>query len=195
MYLASARFNTGWQERFRITYKDLAIVGTGERLTASSFQRYQADNALTAAYAIPEADVRAALQPPWIMLGSDAILEPGDKNHPRSTGCFARAIGRYTRDLGVLGLMDALAKATILPVRLLESGTPAIRRKGRLQIGADADITVFDPKQLIDKSTIKAPGVESEGVRYVLVAGQVVRDLSGNRRDTRPGTPILKGTE
>jgi len=194
-YLASARFNTGWQERFHITYKDLAIVGTGERLTASSFQRYQADNALTAAYAIPEADVRAALQPPWIMLGSDAILEPGDKNHPRSTGCFARAIGRYTRDLGVLGLMDALAKATILPVRLLESGTPAIRRKGRLQIGADADITVFDPKQLIDKSTIKAPGVESEGVRYVLVAGQVVRDLSGNRRDTRPGTPILKGTE
>ena len=87
--------------------------------------------------------------------------------------------------------MDALAKATILPARLLEDGTPAMRRKGRLQIGADADITVFDPSTLIDRSSIKDPGRESEGVQYVLVAGNVVRDLSGNRRDTRPGEPIL----
>jgi len=194
-YLASARFNSGWEERFHITYEDLAIVGTGERLTASSFPRYQADNALTAAYAIPEDDVRATLRAPWIMLGSDAILEPGDKNHPRSTGCFARAIGRYTRDLGVIKLMDALAKATILPARLLEDGTPMMRRKGRLQIGADADITVFDADQLVDRSSIKEPGRESEGVRYVLVAGNVVRDLSGNRRDTRPGSPITSRSE
>jgi cytosine/adenosine deaminase-related metal-dependent hydrolase len=191
-YLASARFDSGWQQRFHITYKDLAIVGTGERLTASTFAKYQAQNALTAAYAIPEQDVREALRAPWVMLGSDAILEPGDKNHPRSTGCFARAIGRYTRDLKVIDLMAALAKATILPAELLGPGTPAMRKKGRLQIGADADITVFDPATLIDRSTIKAPGVESEGVRYVLVAGQLVRDPSGNLTTTRPGEPVIK---
>ena len=127
------------------------------------------------------------------MLGSDAILEPGDKNHPRSTGCFARAIGRYVREHKVLSLMDALAKATILPAQLTERGAPAMRRKGRLQIGADADITVFDPDRLIDRSTIEAPGVESEGVRYVLVGGDVVRDPQGNRRDARPGIAITRG--
>jgi dihydroorotase len=191
-YLASTRFNDGWQERFHITYEDLAIVGTGERLTASSFAQHQADNALVAAYAIPEGDVRAALRADWVMLGSDAILEPGDKNHPRSTGCFSRTIGRYARELEVLGLMDALAKATILPARLLEPGAPAMRRKGRIQVGADADLTVFDPETIIDRSSIKAPGVESEGVRYVLVAGEVVRDPSGNRLEQRPGTAIRR---
>ena len=192
-YLASARFNDGWQERFHISYRDLAIVGTGERLTASTFAKYQADNALCAAFAIPESDVRETLATDWVMLGSDAILEPGDKNHPRSTGCFARAIGRYTREHKVLPLMDALAKATILPAKLTERGAPAMRRKGRLQLGADADITIFDRDRLEDRSTIEAPGVESEGVRYVLVAGKVVRDPQGNRRDARPGIAITRG--
>jgi N-acyl-D-aspartate/D-glutamate deacylase len=192
-YLASARFNDGWQERFHIDYDDLVIVGTGERLTASTFARYQPDNPLTAAYAIPESEVREALRADWVMLGSDSILEPGDHNHPRSTGCFARAIGRYTRDLQVLDLVSALAKATILPARLTERGAPAMRRKGRLQIGADADVTIFDPATLADRSTIEQPGVESEGVRFVLVAGQVVRDPTGNKQDVRPGAPILKG--
>ncbi len=194
-YLLSARFNSGWQERFHISYEDLVVVGTGERLTSSSFNSYQAQgkNLLTAAYAIPEDDVRAALKADWVMLGSDAILEEGNRNHPRSTGCFSRAVGRYTRDLGVLDLMPALAKATILPARLTEGGAPAMRTKGRLQIGADADLTIFDPATLADRSTIEAPGVESEGVRYVLIAGQVVRDPAGNKLDVRPGVPILKG--
>jgi dihydroorotase len=127
------------------------------------------------------------------MLGSDAILEPGNRNHPRSTGCFSRAIGRYTRELEVLGLKAALAKATILPARLTERGAPAMRKKGRLQIGADADLTIFDPATLVDRSTVESPGVESEGVRYVLVGGQVVRDPNGNRIETRPGTAVKKG--
>lgn len=194
-YLLSPRFNSGWQDRFHISYEDLVVVGTGERLSASSFASYQAQqkNLLTAAYAIPEDDVRTALKADWVMLGSDAILEEGNRNHPRSTGCFSRAIGRYTRDLGVIDLMSALAKATILPAKLTERGAPAMRKKGRLQIGADADITIFDPATLIDRSTVETPGVEAEGVRYVLVAGQVVRDLAGNHQEVRPGVPILRG--
>ena len=191
-YLASARFNSGWQERFHISYDDLVIVGTGERLNATTFEKHQAKNSLTAAYAIPESDVREALRADWVMLGSDAILDPGNRNHPRSTGCFARAIGRYVRDLKVLSLRDALAKATILPAQLLEDGVPIMRKKGRLQVGADADLTIFDPATLVDRSTVVEPGIESEGVRYVLVAGQVVRDPTGNLRETRPGAPIVK---
>jgi hypothetical protein len=188
--LASQRFAPGWQERFGIDYDDLEVAGTGERLTESSFPRYQADNTLVAAHAIPEADVRTALAVPWVMIGSDGILEPGDNNHPRCTGCFSRTLGRYVRDEGALSLVDALAKMTIVPARRLESRVPAMRRKGRLQIGADADITVFDPTTVADRSTIADPAQESAGIEYVLVSGQLVKDRATLNRDIVVGQPI-----
>lgn len=188
--LASERFAPGWQERFRIDYDDLEIPGTGERLTEASFERYRAQNTLVAAYAIPEADVQTALRAPFVMIGSDAILEPGDNNHPRSTGCFTRTLGRYVRELGVLSLTEALAKMTILPARRLEARVPAMRRKGRLQIGADADVTVFDPARVADTSTVDDPARMAVGVEYVLVAGQLVKERDVLHREVRPGRPI-----
>ncbi|MEJ5255197.1 MAG: amidohydrolase family protein [Acidimicrobiales bacterium] len=188
--LASARFADGWQERFRIDYGDLEVPGTGERLTESSFRRYQAENKLVAAHAIPESDLRLALSTPWVMIGSDAILEEGNNNHPRCSGAFCRTLGRYARDEAVLTLTDALAKMTILPARRLEARVPAMRRKGRLQIGADADITVFDPATVADRATIDDPARQSVGIEYVVVAGQVVKDRAEMRKDVRPGRPI-----
>jgi dihydroorotase len=192
-YLGSARFAEGWQERFRISYDDLVVPGTGERLTAESFERERAANTLVAAYAIPEDDVRAALATPWIMLGSDSILEPGDNNHPRAAGTFARTLGRYVRELGVLSLTDALAKMTVLPARRLEAACPALARKGRLQVGADADICVFDPATVVDRATVDDPARESEGVAWVLVSGRPVRTPAGNDRSVRLGDPLRAG--
>lgn len=192
-YLGSARFADGWQERFRISYDDLVVPGTGERLTEASFERERAANTLVAAYAIPEADVRAALTTPWVMLGSDSILEPGDNNHPRAAGTFARTLGRYVRDEQVLGLVDALAKMTILPARRLEGACPALARKGRLQIGADADVCVFDPATIADRATVDDPARESVGVQWVLVSGRPVRTPSGNDRSVRLGDPLRAG--
>jgi dihydroorotase len=188
--LASERFAPGWQERFRIDYDDLEVPGTGERLTASSFERYRAQNKLVAAHAIPEADVQTALRAPFVMIGSDAILEPGNNNHPRSTGAFTRTLGRYVRELGVLSLTDALTKMTILPARRLEARVPALRRKGRLQVGADADVTVFDPARVSDTSTVDNPAQMAVGVEYVLVAGQLVKERDVLHTDVRPGRPI-----
>jgi N-acyl-D-aspartate/D-glutamate deacylase len=70
--------------------------------------------------------------------------------------------------------MDALAKMTILPARRLEGAAPAMRQKGRVQVGLDADLTLFDPETIIDRSTYAAPDAPSEGVRAVLVGGTVV---------------------
>jgi dihydroorotase len=192
--LASQRFAPGWEERFRISYGDLEVAGTGERLTESTFARYQAQNKLVAAHAIPEADVQEALRAPWVMIGSDAILEPGDNNHPRSTGCFTRTLGTYVRDLGVLSLMDGLAKMTIQPARRLEARVPALQKKGRLQIGADADITIIDPKTVGDRSTIADPAQMAVGIQYVLVSGQLVKDGDTMNKDVRPGQPIRGAT-
>ena len=192
-YLGSARFAEGWQDRFHISYDDLVVAGTGERLTAATFARHRAANTLVAALAIPEADVRAGLGTDFVMIGSDAILEPGDNNHPRAAGCFARVLGRYVRDEGVLPLAAALAKMTILPARRLEAALPAMARKGRLQVGSDADITVFDPATVGDRATLEDPSRESAGIDWVVVGGEVVKTPDGVQRDVRPGQPLRHG--
>ena len=194
-YAASSRFNYGWQQRYQITYSDLQIPGTDQRLTPETFAEAQSRNALVAAYAIPEDDVITGLKTPWIMIGSDCILDPprGDKppdNHPRGAGCFSRVLGHYVREKKVLTLTAALSKMTIQPAKRLERRVPALRKKGRLQMGADADITVFDPRTVADQSTIDDPAQMSRGIEYVLVMGEVVRDKAGIHKDVRPGLPI-----
>ena len=193
-YLESERFAPGWQERFHIDYDDLVVPGAGgERLTEATFEAHRNDSTptLTAAYAIPEEDVRNALRSPFVMIGSDAILEEGDNNHPRAAGTFARVLGKYVREERVISLMDALSKMTIQPAQLLEEQAPALRKKGRLQIGADADITVFDPATVRDKATVNDPSRYSEGIEWVLVMGDVVKYPNGFNRGKFPGQPIM----
>jgi N-acyl-D-aspartate/D-glutamate deacylase len=175
-YLGSARFNGDWQSRFRITYEDLQVAGTSERVTAQTFPTYQAQNKLVVAYAMPQADINAAASASWTMVGSDSIPEPANNNHPRGAGCFARLVGPYVRELGVLSLNDAVAKATILPTKRVEGVVPMMQRKGRLQMGADADITVFDPATVADMSTVEDPSIMSAGIEQVLVMGTLVKD-------------------
>jgi N-acyl-D-aspartate/D-glutamate deacylase len=189
-YLASARFNGDWQGRFRISYEDLQLAGTSERLTADSFRRYQAQNKLVVAYAIPQDDVNLVARSPWSMIGSDAIPESSNNNHPRGAGCFARVLGPYVRELGVLTLMDALAKCTINPARRVENRVPMMAKKGRLQMGADADITVFDPATVADTSTVESPAQYSAGIDTVLVMGKVAKDPSGVKKDVLAGQPV-----
>ncbi|MFS8571048.1 MAG: amidohydrolase family protein [Thermaerobacter sp.] len=189
-YLNSARFDPGWQQRFRIGYGDLQIAGTSERLTPETFAVHRRLGTLVVAYAIPEEDVRLALQAPFVMIGSDGIIEPGYNNHPRGAGNFSRTLGRYVREEGVLDLMEALAKMTIMPARLLEPYVPAMAAKGRLQPGADADIVVFDPATVSDRATVEQPYLPSVGYRYVLVDGQIVLKDGELDRSVRAGKPI-----
>ncbi len=188
-FLASSRFAVGWQERYRITYENLQVAGTTERLTEATFDRAAAENKLVAALgSIPEDEVRLALQRPWTMIGSDAILQQELNNHPRAAGTFARTLGRYVRELEVLDLTSALAKMTILPARRLETMIPALATKGRLQRGADADLVVFDPSTVADRATVEAPNQTSIGIHWVLVDGEpalaqglAVRSFRGGR--------------
>jgi dihydroorotase len=88
-------------------------------------------------------------------------------------------LGRYVRDAKTLTLMDALRKMTIMPARRLEARIPAMRNKGRIRVGADADLVVFDPARVIDRSTYERPSLAPEGIVHVLVAGTPV--ISGGR--------------
>ena len=130
---------------------DLQVAGTSDRLTEATFADAYDANRLTAAFAISSEDIELALKSDFVMIGSDAILETSHNNHPRSTGCFSKVLGLHVRELGTIDLMSALSKMTIQPARLVERRAPDLRSKGRLQVGADADITVFDPDTVADQ--------------------------------------------
>ncbi len=189
-YANSARFRD-FREKYGITVADLQVAGTSERLDEAGWQRARTDNLLTAAFAMSDDDIERPLATPWIMVGSDAILERPHNNHPRASGCFSRVLGHYVRDRGVLSLPEALAKMTILPARLLEGSSPDMARRGRLSAGAAADVTVFDPATIADRSTIERTWLPSVGVHHVVVNGQVVREGGTTDQSIRPGVPLL----
>lgn len=189
-YLNSARFDKGWQERFRIGYDDLQIAGTSERLTAETFAKYRKEGKLAVAYAIPPESVIEAFKSPYVMIGSDAILEPGNNNHPRASGNFARAIGMYVRELEVVPLIDMIDKLSTMPAKRLEKQVPALRKKGRIAKGMDADIVIFDFATIADQATVERPDLPSKGIEYVLVEGQVVLENGVVNKKVRPGRGI-----
>ncbi len=167
--IASAIFSEGWQGRQGGTgFGDLQWAATGERLTAESFARYRKQGGMVAVHSIPEAMVKVAMASPLVMIASDGILDEG-KGHPRAAGTYARVLGRYVREEKVLSLMDALRKMTVMPADRL-----GIRTKGRIAVGADADLTVFDAGRVIDKATFEKPAQYSEGIVHVLVGGVAV---------------------
>jgi len=190
-YLYSARFDKGWQARFRITYKDLQIGGSTERLTKASFRKYRKTGKLAVAYAIPEDDVEEALRAPFVMIGSDGIMEPRNNNHPRAAGAFTRTIAVYAREKKAVSLMDALAKMTIMPAKRLEAAALVFRKKGRLQAGADADIVIFDYASVKDMGTVEKPNQYAEGMDYVIVGGKVVKEGETLYKDVKAGEGLM----
>jgi N-acyl-D-aspartate/D-glutamate deacylase len=128
-------------------------------------------------HSIPEEDVRIALANPNIIVASDGMRITGPKVHPRGQATFARVLGHYVREEKVLDLMTALRKMTLLPAQRLEKHAPMFHDKGRIRVGADADITIFNANRIIDKATFTDPLEYSEGIQFVLVNGTpVVKD-------------------
>lgn len=173
--LSMARFRKGWQERYGIDYEDLVIAGTGEQVTKENFKHFKKQGALAIAYAMDEEEMLAALSRPYAQVGSDGNIESetAANNHFRGAGTFSRILGKYVRDEDVFSLMDGLKKMTINGARWLEPISKDMARRGRLQEGAIADITVFDYKSVLDRSTPEKPATTSLGIEHVLVGGKI----------------------
>jgi N-acyl-D-aspartate/D-glutamate deacylase len=120
------------------------------------------------------------------MIASDGILEEG-KGHPRAAGTYARVLGRYVREQHALSLMGALRKMTVMPADRL-----GLKNKGRIAVGADADVTVFDPDRVIDRATFDKPAQYSEGIEYVLVNGTPVVSKGELREGEMPGRGVRR---
>src|SRR5262249_14949654 len=138
--LQSAIFDLGWQQRMGIDFHDLQWADTGERLTSETFDKYRKQGGIVVIHAIPEEAARAAVASPVVMIGSDGMPITGPKIHPRGQGSYARVLGHYVREEKALDLVTAIRKMTLLPAQRLEKRAPVFKNKGRLRVGADADI-------------------------------------------------------
>ena len=185
-FLESALFEKDWQRTFGVDYGDLEWVETGERLTAESFAGYRKKGGLVVMHTIPDDVVQLAVSSPLTMIASDGLLRLG-KGHPRTAGTYSRVLGRFVRESGSVPLMGALRKMALAPAQRMEKHAPMFGAKGRVQVGADADLVVFDPALVIDRSTYREPTLPPDGIRDVLVNGvPVVRD-GRLQEGVRPG--------
>ena len=187
--IKSAIFNEGWQDVFGIDYKDLQWAATGERLTKETFEKYRKTGGMVAVFSMTEEIVREALRNPLTIIASDGILDNG-KGHPRTAGTYSRVLGKYVREDATLTLADALAKMTLMPAKRLERRVPAMKNKGRIRVGADADLAIFDAQTIIDRATFQEPARESTGMKFVLVNGVVVVKDGKMLTNAHPGGPI-----
>ena len=135
---------------------------------------------------------------PWTL--PDGTVYTGDAwplpedatSHPRSAGCFTRFIRHWVRERQAVSLLEGVRKCALIPAEILAASTPAMCAKGRLQQGADADVVVFDFESLTDRSEFTAMNRPADGVRYLLVSGQLVIADGVMDVAARPGLPVRR---
>jgi N-acyl-D-aspartate/D-glutamate deacylase len=185
----SAMFDKGWQEKLGITYGDLQWVATGERLTKETFEAYRKTGGALILHAMKPEWIKTGIAAPGVMIASDGM--PYSKlAHPRTAGTFSRVLGKYVREDKVIDLNTAIEKMTLLPAKRLEGVAPMMRLKGRIQVGADADITIFNPNTVIDKATFERGLEFSAGIEYVMVNGIFVLRNGKTITTVFPGQPV-----
>ncbi len=126
-------------------------------------------------------DIRAFYRQPWVMVASDGGI---DARHPRGAGTFPKVLGRYVREQHWITLPEAIRKMTSAPARRL-----ALTDRGRIEKGRVADVVVFDPRKVVDRSTFTDPTALPAGVEKVFVSGELVWD-GGKATGSRPGVVI-----
>jgi N-acyl-D-amino-acid deacylase len=169
--LGTPTYDPGWLERYHCDYDVLEYCEgkyKGQRATAETFAELRRDfpECITVCYVMKEEDIRLAFRHPGVMLASDGLMNNG-QGHPRAAGSFPRFLAEFAKK-GTLSLYDAIEKMTAMPADRLR-----LENKGRLNVGADADITIFDYEEIKDGATFAQPALPPQGIAYVLIGGEI----------------------
>lgn len=169
--IGETTYDEGWLERYGCDYS-ACVPAEGKYknkpCTPESFAELRRENpeCITVCRVMREEDVRMALRHPAVMLGSDGFVDNG-QGHPRAAGAFPRFWREYVCS-GEIEPLAGIARMTSMPAQRL-----GLQNKGRLNVGADADIVIFDPEKLRDCATFDDPMLPPEGIDYVLVGGEI----------------------
>ena len=172
--LGTPTYDPGWLDRYHCDYDVLEFCEgkyKGQRATAETFAEMRRDfpECITVCHVMKEEEIRLAFRHPAVMLGSDGLVNNG-QGHPRAAGSFPRFLKVFARE-GDLSLYQAVEKMTAQPAARLH-----LENKGRLNVGADADITIFDFEKICDGATFAQPALTPEGIDYVFIGGQLALD-------------------
>ena len=173
--IGATTYDDGWLERYRCDYSALEFCEgpyCGQRATAETFAEMRRDfpECITVCHVMKPEEIARAFRHPAVMVASDGLLD-GDQGHPRAAGTFPRFLAEYART-GALDWYSAVEKLTALPATRLH-----LARKGRLNVGADADVVIFDPATVRDCASFDLPTLPPVGVDRVFIGGrEAVRD-------------------
>ena len=172
--IGTPTYDPGWLERYHCGYDVLEFCEgkyKGQRATKETFDEIRRDfpECITVCHVMKEADIRLAYSHPNVMVGSDGLVS-GGQGHPRAAGSFPRFLAEFARE-GSLTLYQAVEKITAQPAQRLH-----LQNKGRLNVGADADITIFDFEKVRDKATFAEPALAPEGIEWVIIGGEIAME-------------------
>ena len=187
--LGTPTYDPGWLERYHCDYSVLEYCEgkyKGQRATAETFAEMRRDfpECITVCHVMKEADIRLAFRHPGAMLASDGLVNNG-QGHPRAAGSFPRFLAEFVKK-GTLRLYDAIGKMTAQPAARL-----GLANKGRLNVGVDADITIFDYDAVTDRATFAEPALAPEGIEMVLIGGEIALE-KGNIVKSDCGRSVRK---
>jgi dihydroorotase/N-acyl-D-amino-acid deacylase len=176
--------------------KRLSLIAEeqGKEPLDALFDLILADHGQTGAiyFMMSEADMRAAMRAPFVSFCTDSGARANDgplagaKSHPRGWGSYPRILGRYVRDDRLLTLPQAIHKMTGMPAKRV-----GLVNRGLLRSGYFADLTIFDPKRVIDRATFEMPNQHPDGINYVIVNGQF--EVDGGKRTPALAGRVLRG--
>lgn len=187
--IGTPTYDPGWLDRYHADYDVLEFCEgkyKGQRATKETFDEVRRDfpECITVCHVMKEEDIRTAFRHEKVMLGSDGLMNNG-QGHPRAAGSFPRFLSQFAGKSG-LRLFDAVKKMTADPAERL-----GLENKGRLNVGADADITVFDPETVKDGATFEAPAKAPQGIEWVLLGGEIALE-HGQIINDRMGKAVRK---
>ena len=187
--LGSATYDDGWMDRYNCDYSVLELCEErwmGREVTEELFRQVRKEypRCVTICHVMRQEDVDLAYRSDAVMVASDATLDRG-QGHPRACGTFPRVLSRYVK-AGVLTLDDAIRRMTVMPAEQL-----GFERKGRLSLGADADVVIFDPAQIADRATFADPLTPPLGIERVIIGGKTALQ-NGAICDRRAGRSVRR---